>query len=274
MRSSQPRRLVFILIVCAVSSSAQVRVFDQIQLFPDTQYVSSFPADGTAHLMSIETIELTRRFKASLGTVFPYVHVELFGMVTQFSVGGSVHFEVSPAGQAHIVSDEYYVDYLIIDIHASDHYVLRIAGGHTSHHLSDNWYERLHLAAAFHFARDYVKAYCVYSDENLLLYAGANYGYIVTIQRRIAKPWHLQTGGEVGIARLWDAVQLYYAADIKARQEADFSATISQQCGFKFTASNSRNLRAAFQLRYGLDERGQFFPQHRVLSTVGVYFDL
>lgn len=275
MRSNRPVVFILLFLLCFACGFSQITLFDRIRLFPDSQYVPAFSADGTSHVMSLETIELTRKFKASMGTIFPVADVHLFGAVAQLSAGGSVHFEVSPAGQAHILSDEYYIDYLIIDIPLAQKYFLRFAGGHTSHHLSDNWYEELHLSSAFHYARDYVKLYCVYTDANrLLLYAGANYGYIVTIKHRIAKPWHLHAGGEIGIAQLWDAIQLYYAGDVKVRQEADFSATISHQIGFKFTTDNSRNLRAAFQFRYGLDERGQFFPQHRRLSTVGIYFDL
>jgi hypothetical protein len=275
MRSNRPAVIVILLFWCVTHSSSQATHFDCLQLFPDTQYVPVFSADGTAHLMSLETLELTRKFKASMGTLFPVADINLFGIVSQLSAGGSVHFEVRHAGQAHIVSDEYYIDYVIIDIPLAQKYFLRIAGGHTSHHLSDNWYEELHLSSAFHYARDYVKLFCVYHAANsLFFYAGVNYGYIVTIKQRITKPWHLQAGGEVCITRMWDVVQLYYAGDVKMRQEADFAATISHQIGFKFTSDNARNLRAAFQLRYGLDERGQFFPQHRMLSTVGIYFDL
>jgi len=275
MKSRKLRRLFFMLLFCIGNSTAQLKILERIQLFPDTQYVPSFSADGTAHLMSIETIELTRRFKASMGTVFPFAQLNIFGVMMQYSAGGSVHFEVSPAGQAHIVSDEYYIDYLIIDIPLVQKYFVRFAGGHTSHHLSDNWYERLHLSTAFHYARDYAKLFFIYHDaQGLLLYAGMNYGYIVTIKQRIAKPWHVQAGGEIAVAQLWDAIQLYYAADVKVRQEADFSTTMSHQLGVRFTSVNSRNLRAAFQFRYGLDERGQFFPQHRRLMTVGLYFDL
>lgn len=275
MKSSKPRLLFLMLLFCVGGSTAQLKILERIQLFPDTQYVPSFPADGTTHLMSIETIELTRRFKASMGTVFPFAQLNIVGVMMQYSAGGSVHFEVSPSGQAHIVSDEYYIDYLIIDIPLVQKYFLRFAGGHTSHHLSDNWYERLHLSTAFHYARDYAKLFFIYHDaQELLLYAGVNYGYIVTIKQRIAKPWHVQAGGEIAVAQLWDAIQLYYAADVKVRQEADFSTTMSHQLGVRFTSVNSRNLRAAIQFRYGLDERGQFFPQHRRLMTVGLYFDL
>ncbi|MBI2428180.1 MAG: DUF1207 domain-containing protein [Ignavibacteriales bacterium] len=254
---------------------AQITIFDHVRLFPDTQFVPTFPADGNAHQMRIETIEFTRTMRASMGTLFPLLEFDLFGITAQAGIGASVHFEVRPMGQAHIVSDEYYIDYLILDLPIVQHYFIRFAGGHTSHHLSDNWYERLQLSTAFHYARDYVKLFGVYSDQNgFLLYAGANYGYIVTIKQRVAKPWNFQAGGEAEIVKIFDVLYLFYAFDGKIKQEAGFAATMTHQLGAKFSARNTRNLRIAFQYRHGLDERGQFFPQHRTVSTFGIYFDM
>ncbi|MEW5797698.1 MAG: DUF1207 domain-containing protein [Bacteroidota bacterium] len=255
--------------------TAQIKFFNHVHLFPDTQFVPTFPSDGDAHRMKIETVEFTQTMKVSMGTVFPFAEISLFGITTQAGAGASVHFEVRPMGQAHIVSDEYYIDYLILDFPIAQNFFVRFAGGHTSHHLSDNWYERLQLSSAFHYARDYVKLFGVYSnDGNLLLYAGANYGYIVTIKQRIAKPWNFQAGGEAVLMKVLDFLSLFYAFDGKIKQEAGFAATVTHQLGAKFTAPSARNLRIAFQYRHGLDERGQFFPQHRALSTLGIYFDM
>ncbi len=253
---------------------AQIRILDHIYLFPDTQFVPTFTADATAHQMRIETIEFTRNMRAAMGTTFPLVDIKLSDITTQAGIGASVHFEVRPMGQAHIVSDEYFVDYLILDVSFAHNYFVRFAGGHTSHHLSDNWYERLQLSSAFHFARDYVKLFGVYSDDGKVFYAGANYGYIVTIKQRIEKPWNFQAGGEAVLVKLFDVLSLFYAFDGKIKQEAGFASTVTHQLGTKFTASNARNLRIAFQYRHGLDERGQFFPQHRTLSTFGIFFDM
>lgn len=254
---------------------AQIRILDHVSLFPDTQFVPTFAADGIAHQMRIETVEFTRTMRVSMGTVFPLADIDLFGFTTQAGIGASVHFEVRPMGQAHIVSDEYFVDYLILDVPIARNYFVRLAGGHTSHHLSDNWYERLQLPTAFHYARDYVKLVGVYSDRNgLLAYAGANYGYIVTIRQRIPKPWNVQAGFEAELTELFEALRLFYAFDGKMKEEAGFAATMTYQLGAKFIVPHSRNLRVALQYRHGLDERGQFFPQHRTLATFGIYFDL
>lgn len=255
--------------------TAQIRILDHVYLFPDTQFVPTFTADGTAHQMRIETIEFTRNMRASMGTMFPLVDIDLFDVTVQAGVGASVHFEVRPMGQAHIVSDEYFVDYLILDVPVAKNYFMRFAGGHTSHHLSDNWYERLHLSEAFHYSRDYVKLFGVYSNRHgFLLYAGVNYGYIVTIKQRIAKPWNFQAGAEAELTEIFDVLRLFYAFDGKMKQEAGFAATLSHQLGTKFIFSSARNLRIAFQYRHGLDERGQFFPHHRTVTTFGIYFDM
>ncbi|MFA6468432.1 MAG: DUF1207 domain-containing protein [Bacteroidota bacterium] len=257
-----------VMLLCDVVSA---QVFEKIHFFPETTYVSPFAADAHAHRMEVENILLTKNVHASIGGAFPILNVFLVDRNVQASCGGSVHFELRPMGQAQIVSNDYYVDYLILDVPWSDELFVRLVSGHTSHHLSDNWYERLHLASAIRYSRDYLKLFCVY-EKNIhqQFYLGADYAYIFTVGgQRINRPWTLQIGGKQQIAKWMESLLLYASVDIKIRQEAEFAATNTMQIGIAFPMQPGRVLRLALQYRKGLDERGQFFPQHRELSTIG-----
>jgi len=251
--------------------SLSAQIFDRVHFFPDTTFVSPFSADAHAHRIAVENILFTKNVRSSIGGMFPVLNIELPHRTVQATFGGSVHFELRPNGQAHIVSNDYYVDYLLLDVPWSDDLFIRFVTGHTSHHLSDNWYERLKLTSAIRYSRDYVKLFCIYEENfNQQFYLGADYAYIFTVGGlRVQRPWTFQTGGKWPITQWLDVVTLYGAADIKLRQEAGFAATNTVQLGCAVPMQQGRVLRLALQYRRGLEERGQFFPQHRELITVG-----
>lgn len=244
---------------------------DKIYFFPETTYVSPFSADAHAHRMEVENILLTRNVRASLGGMFPIVNVDLFGTISQASFGASAHFELRPIGQGQMVSNDYYVDFIVLDIPLGKHFFGRFVSGHTSHHLSDNWYQRLNLTTSLRYSRDYLKLFFIYEkNPNEQFYLGTDYGYIFTIGRRFHKPWIFQTGGKIAFGELFQRFTLYGAVDSKIRQEADFAATNTLQLGISLPMQRNRILRISFQYRRGLDERGQFYPQHREMSTIGL----
>lgn len=245
-------------------------------VLPDSAFVPSFAADAHAHRMNVETIELSRNVRSSMGAAIPLVHFDLAGHPFLASLGASVHFELRPMGQAHIVSNDYYVDYLILDARLSGPHLLRFVTGHTSHHLSDNWFERLHMVSAVRYSRDYLRLFYIYNreDASVLFYAGADYAYIFTVGRRIEEPFTFQAGGETVLVPLWVRTELYGAADVKLRQEAGFAATTTLQLGVRYRTPTDRIVRLSVQGRSGLDERGQFFPAHRTFGTLGMSFDL
>lgn len=210
-----------------------------------------------------------------MGAAIPVFGIDLMDITAQASFGASVHFELHPIGQAQISSNDYYIDFFMLDIDVSKHHFVRFVTGHTSHHLSDNWYERLQLTSSVRYSRDYLKLLYIYNNGfGDQFYCGADYAYIMTIGQKIKKPWRLQAGGESSLLDLYGIADLYAAIDIKLRQEAGFAATNSFQIGAKMPMRNFQLIRLAYQFRFGLDERGQFFPQHRTLSTFGAYFYL
>lgn len=246
---------------------------EMLRMFPDSTFVSPFTADAHAHRTEVENILFSKDIRASMGVMMPIADLVLFDTEMQASLGASVHFELHPVGQAQIVSNDYYVDFLTLDIPVDRHLFARWVIGHTSHHFSDNWYERLNLKTSVRYSRDYLKLFAVYeSDRNSQFYLGADYAYTVTISRRIERPWIFQTGGIVPIAFLKSCV-LYGAADSKVHQEADFSATNTLQFGVMFPMQPGKVLRIALQYRSGLDERGQFYPHHRTFTALAIAFE-
>ncbi len=266
---------VFFLSLCGFGqeqSADNHRTFTYT-FFPESTLVSLFTADAHAHRTEAENILFTKNIRASMGTMFPLFDLELFHTSLQASIGASVHFELHPVGQAQIVTNDYYIDFLTLDIPVRDHLYARWVVGHTSHHFSDNWYERMKLTTSIRYSRDYMKLFAVYErDRNSQLYLGADYAYTFTIVRRIERPWIFQTGGNVSLMKFGSSV-LYTAADCKIHQEAGFAATSTIQFGVMFPMQPGHFLRLSLQYRTGLDERGQFFPEHRSFSVFALSFE-
>lgn len=264
---------IVFLFVSVYAQERSIAQSDPFQLFPDTSFISPFTADAHAHRTEVENILFSKDIRASMGTMIPVANIILFNTEMQASLGASVHFELHPVGQAQIVSNDYYIDFLTLDIPLRHHLFARWVIGHTSHHFSDNWYERLKLSSSVRYSRDYVKVFAVYeSDRNSQFYLGADYAYTFTISRRIERPWIFQTGGIVPLMEFGITV-LYAAADSKLHQEAGFSATNTIQAGFMFPMQPGKVLRICIQHRSGLDERGQFFPQHRSFTALALSFE-
>ena len=254
-----------------MTNTISAQFIERIHFFPATTYVSPFAADGQAHRVNVENILFSKNVRTTLGGNFPIANIDLFGTTTQASISGSIHFELNPNGQANVISNDYYVDFVTLDVPIAEGYFAQALAGHTSHHLSDNWYERLQRTSAIRYSRDYVKLFFIREiGVNDQFYAGANYAYIFTVNGlRINKRWTFQTGGKISLAELYTNITLYAAADCKVREEADFAATNTLQVGIVTPMQHEKMLRVSYQFRTGLDERGQFFPQHRILHTVG-----
>ncbi len=262
-----------IVFIFTVQNALDAQSSTAVQWFPDSTFVSAFTADAHAHRTEAENILISKNIRASMGTMIPFLTADLFNTSVQASVGASVHFELHPVGQAQIVTNDYYIDFLTVDIPVQRYLFTRWVIGHTSHHFSDNWYERLKLNTSVRYSRDYMKLYTIYEqDRNTQWYLGADYAYVFTVGRKISKPWIFQTGGIVPLLEFGSSV-LYAAADCKVHQEAGFAATNTAQFGMMLPMQHGRVVRLFLQHRSGLDERGQFFPEHRSFSVFGLSFE-
>lgn len=267
------RYLILLLFVPFLNAQISDSSRSYMRFFPENAYISPFTADAHTHRTEVENILISKDVRASMGIMLPVIDLELFGKEMQASLGASVHFELHPVGQAQIVSNDYYIDFVTLDIPLIDNLFFRSVLGHTSHHFSDNWYERMKLTTSVRYSRDYLKLFAVYQkDRNNQFYLGADYAYTLTIGTRIIKPLILQAGGIVPLKEFAPFV-LYAAADCKVHQEAQFSATTTLQSGVMMPIQTGRVIRLALQYRTGLDERGQFFPQHRSFAAVLISFE-
>jgi hypothetical protein len=266
----------FFLFIFFITNTVSAQFIDRIHFFPETTYVSPFAADGHAHRVNVENILFTKNVRTTMGGMFPILNIDLFGTTTQASISGSIHFELNPYGQAHVISNDYYVDFVTLDVPLTEQYFVQGVAGHTSHHLSDNWYERLKLTSAIRYSRDYLRLFLIReAGVNDQFYIGADYAYIFTVNgQRINKRWTFQSGGKISLAELNNNIILYGAVDCKVRQEAEFAATNTVQIGISTPMQNGKVLRVSYQFRTGLDERGQFYPNHRMINTVGFAIEL
>ena len=261
-------RTIIALLFCSAVLHAQSS--GAFQFFPDTILVRPFTAAPHAHRMSALNLLGSKDLLTSIGGQFPIIGGEVDGHPLQAALAASVHFELHPQGQAQVVSDEYYIDFLTLDIVHAAQWRTRWIVGHTSHHLSDNWFERLGYTQAVRYSRDYVKAFLVWQTDGMQWYAGADYAHHFTILAPNPHRWNLQTGFSSDILALATDAVLYVACDLLVRQEAQWAATNSFQSGLRVPMRNHGILRFILQYRTGVDDRGQFFPQHRSLLTAGI----
>lgn len=241
-------------------------------IFPKDPLISVFPADPSAHRMKIGNIPGKKDMRASLGGVIPLATIS--NRRWQLSSAASVQFGIHPSGQAEIVSMEYYVDYAVLDYAISNQYFLRALVGHTSHHLSDTEFEKRQLSQSLNYSRDYVAAYAIYTrPSGQLFYAGANFGYVFHLEGKEKKRWQWHFGGETVLFQ-WSKMEWYTSFDSRWYQEAGFQFANHYQFGTKHRWAHGRTIRAAYQFRHGLDERGQFFPGHYREHLILVMVDL
>lgn len=261
-----------LLLLTLLASTLNAQFLSCVKFLPKETFFQVFPADEIAHRMKIGNIVGKKDMLASLGGVISVAQTADKKLL--LSSAASVQFGVHPAGQAQIVSMEFYVDYLILEADLPRDFYFRTLLGHTSHHLSDTEYEKLKLTQSVNYSRDYAAAYAIYSNaEKKLFYAGSNFGYVFHLVGKEKKRWQFHFGGEQVIKR-WSNVQAYLAADSKWFQEAGFQFANIYQAGLKFPNGGLQAVRAAYQFRHGLDMRGQFYPRHRSEHAVVLMIDM
>jgi hypothetical protein len=235
------------------------QVLQKFEFLPRQEIVPLLTADATAHRMGVTSIDLSRRISVSLGNVLPVADFMVENQMFRIGVAGSIHAELAPDDKASLITTDFFVDYLLVDIPLIEDWILRMGVGHSSHHLSDNWFERLGKTSSLVYSRDYWQLFVVRKIllPNLFLYGGATYTYAFIINNEISRPWMIQCGGEQEFSSFLEhTMVLYGAVDVKVRQEASFATIQSYQVGMKFQNDTYRTVRLAYQFRNGVDERG------------------
>ena len=244
-----------------------------LTIFPRKKLVQEFVADGTAHRFSIGKAFQANHVYGSIGGTLPLLETPIVGNGIQASLGVSVSTQFHPHQNIAVISTEFYVDYLLIDIVWSDNIFSRLVMGHTSHHLGDNAFAMLQKTQPVDYSRDYVEGFVGYANPGLRVYAGANYGYGFVVDHPVEMRWLFEAGAEASIAELGPGLTGYGALDIKIRQELAFGSTVRFQGGVQFQSGSDRLFRLALTHQTGLEERGQFHGQRLVVTTIGLIIE-
>jgi hypothetical protein len=265
--------------VVSILNSSRVSAettWEWMTLFPRERVVPLFSANPTAPQFSAGQTFENRNVSASMGALFPMIDLQWDGFKAQLSVGSSVYAYLNPPEKVNLISTDFYIDFIVIDIPLSNEWALRIAPGHTSHHLSDNAYAQSGLSKPVDYVRDYWEVFGIYRSARLkgFVYGGALYAYTHLIDKETYKPWMLEIGGEFLQTPVIENIVGYAAVDLKFRQEAKFSTTQNYQIGLRFVNSAGFSLRLAYNHRAGVDERGQFIPRHVRWNMLAVYLDV
>ncbi len=244
-----------------------------LTLFPEKKTVQEFIADGTAHRFSIGKAFQSNHLYGTIGGTLPLAESPVVGKRIQASLGVSVSTELHPQQNIAVISTEFYVDYLLIDILWTDNIFNRIGVGHTSHHLGDNALGGMSGTKPIDYSRDYVKAYVGYADSGFRAYAGVNYGYWFVIDRAVEERWMPEAGVEATLLRFGEGLAAYGAMDIKLRGELNYGSTIRIQTGVQFQNGTDRLFRLALTHQTGLEERGQFHGERLAVTTIGLIIE-
>src|SRR3989304_2247709 len=207
-----------------------------LTMFPQRRLVPAFPANPTAHQFSAGQILKNRNVIGSMGAILPVANLQWDWFSAQLSVGSSVYAYLNPPEDVNLVTADFYVDFVLIDFPLTEKLTLRVAPGHTSHHLSDDAYVASGLQKATEYVRDYWEIFAIYRSEELkgFVYGGAYYNYIYQIGREIHKPWLFEIGGEFLRTRIVETVVEYGGIDIKLRDDSHFATTQNYQLGVRF----------------------------------------
>lgn len=241
-----------------------------LTIFPVKKLVPEFIADGTAHRFSIGKAFQVNHVYGSIGGTLPLFESPVVGKAIQVGFGVSVYTQMHPHQNIAIISTEFYIDYMLIDIAWNDNVFSRLGFGHTSHHLGDNAFAVLQKTKPIDYSRDYVEGFLGYTDSSMRVYAGANYGYGFIIDHPVSKKWMFETGIEASIMQLGQGLVVFGAMDVKLRQELQYGSTVRFQGGVQFHNGTDRLFRLALTHQTGLEERGQFHGQRLVVTTVGL----
>jgi hypothetical protein len=244
----------------------------RIQYFPGKKIFPLFTADAHAHQFSLSKITEKREWIGVIGASVPMVQLDAPGIRVQASIAASIFNRlIKPPGKLEVYTVDYKVDFPV-DVRFT-RLALRLAAGHISCHFADDALE-LYGRRSIQHVNDYVTLAGAYDIPAIhgYVYAGANYSY--GTQPVPNRPWLLQIGADAGNIPLNDFLSVYAAVDVKVKQEVGWGSTRSVQVGCRLFPEAIRQLRIAYTLRMGFDERGQFYLDKETVNLISAFVDL
>ncbi len=265
------------VIVCCLFGNSILLSQDTItyQLLPSAKLMPRFTANTTEHGFCATKILNNNQYWAGLGSAVPVLNISYNNFTGDVVVAGTVFTQLDhKPGSFRVINTDFYAD-LLFTITWNRKTFLQFGTGHTSHHLNDDAFEILGYRSSINYVRDYYRIFLLQyvSTLNSYFYAGIFYHHTFKIPENNNPIWLFQFGGDVFNISLFPYMTAYVAFDIKYRHELRFASTQSYQSGIKIHHSSPYQLRCAFTIRRGYDERGQFYNNPISVQTLGVYFD-
>lgn len=246
----------------------------RISALPESKFVAPFTSDTRANRLSFQRNLDETSYTASMGGIFPVFNLSKGKFKSQLSVAGSTYLTLARQNGAGSVKNVDFFGDLFYDIQLSKISVLRLGTGHSSQHLSD---DAIVAGAAFkNYAKDYHQILYILrlQRQQLQAYGGIYYNYNFKTQGDISGKAMMQLGLEHSpFFKLNFLRQIYYAVDIKLRQEFDYAHTLNVQLGYKIMNEQGKTMRLAMDYTSGTDERGYYQPAKRDFAHLGIYFD-
>lgn len=260
------------LIAVPHSLEAQDSSRTLMHYLPGRKIFPLFTADARAHQFSLSKITEKREWIGVIGASVPMVQLDFPGVLVQASVAASIFNRlIKPPGKLEVYTVDYKVDFPI-DVRIS-RLALRLAAGHISCHFADDAIE-LYGQRSIQHVNDYVTLAAAYDISVIggYVYAGANYSY--GTQPIPNKPWLLQIGAEAGNIAVNEFLSVYGAIDLKVKEEVGWGSTRSIQVGCQLFPGSSHQLRIAYTLRMGFEERGQFYLNKETVNLISAFLDI
>lgn len=242
-------------------------------VLPQPKLVEIFTADSRANRISIARNFDENSYTASMGGILPIIGVRQGKFNGQLSAAGSTYLTLKRAnGGGSVVNTDFFAE-VFLDASLSNNYYLRLGTGHSSQHFSD---DAIIAGLPFsNYAKDFHTIGLIYkrSAWHLQAYSLAHYNYNFKTSSDISGKWLFQFGFEHAPFHLNKTTHLYYAGDIKFKEELSFEPTLNIQTGLRMGKENSQTLRIAFDQTWGKEERGSFMHNTRNFGRLGLYFD-
>jgi hypothetical protein len=240
---------------------------------PDKKTVSIFTADARAHRVSFLKNGDESSYAISMGNIFPLLNIQKGHFQAQLNAAGSTHLTLLRLNQAGaVLNSDYFAD-VYADLSFNSPFILRLGTGHSSQHLSDDAIAN----GAFYrnYAKDYHQIMGIYQSKHrdILAYAGLSYNYNFKTSTNISNKALWQIGMVHYPFKQKDLAPLFYAGDIKFREELNYAHNLNIQVGYAFKDNLEHAVRIALNYGQGTDERGSFHPVQRNFFQAGIYFE-
>ena len=264
---------LFYVMCLTLITKAEEPEIGKMKILPKKRWINTFTADSRAHRLSMAKNFDQKSWNASMGGIMPVLNFKIGSLPFQWSIAGATYLTLQRNnGAGAVINTDFFGD-TWVDAEISSQWFVRLGTGHSSQHLSD---DAILLGLAFsNYAKDYHFAGLIYKNKRATLqaYGLAYYNYNFKTNTDLSGSWLFQAGIEQTLFKINDDYSLYYAIDIKLREEHRFEPTLNTQLGFKVMDLKGAATRIALDQTFGKEERGSFMYQNRNFARLAVYLD-